>query len=240
MHTLFDALSTNPDVRAIVLSSSNPRAYTSGLDLVSAASSLSGDTSTAADPARRAVEMRRYLTRFQAAISSLEACEKPVITALNGICFGLAIDIASAADVRVASADARMSIKEVDVGLAADIGTLQRLPRAVGASGWISELALTGREFGAEEAARVGFVNRVLPDWAAAVDTALQLATLIAEKSPVAVTGTKALLKYSQEHTVAEGLEYTRAWNAAALQTDDLMAAVGATMQRKKPTFEKL
>lgn len=125
--------------------------------------------------------------------------------ALHGYCLGLAIDIAVCADVRVCARDARFAVKEVDVGLAADVGTLSRLGKVVGCGSWVKEVCLTGRGFGAEEAMRVGFVGGVEEGKEAVVGEAVRLAGVMAGKSPVAVQGTKELLNWSRDHGVADG-----------------------------------
>lgn len=163
-----------------------------------------------------------------------------VICILHDIAIGLAIDIACCADIRFATSNAIMAVKEVDIGLAADIGTLARLPKIVGATTWVKEVCLTARNFSAEEALRVGFVSNVFESKAAAVDAALGIAAAMAEKSPVAVQGTKELLNYGREHSVVDSLQYTKIWNSVALQGNDFKAAVGASMTKKKPKFAKL
>jgi len=129
-----------------------------------------------------------------------------VICVLHGISLGIAIDISSACDIRLAAADARMSIKEVDVGLAADVGTLQRFPRVVGNESWTKELAYTGRFFSAQEALDRGFVSAVFKTKEEAVEKGYSIAKDIAGKSPIAVQGTKHLLDYSRDHTIREGM----------------------------------
>jgi delta(3,5)-delta(2,4)-dienoyl-CoA isomerase len=131
-------------------------------------------------------------------------------------------------------------VKEVDIGIAADIGTLSRLPKAVGNFSWVKDIALSARIFGGDEALRVGLVSGVYKDKAEAVAEALKLASLIASKSPVAVLGTKELLNYSRDHSVQDGLAYTAVWNAAMLQTADMKDAMLSGMQKRKPTFAKL
>lgn len=163
-----------------------------------------------------------------------------VICVLHGFCLGLAIDMACTTDIRISSADAKLSVKEVDIGLAADIGTLSRLPKIVGSLSWVKDVTLSARIFSAEEALRVGFVSAVESDKDAAVKKALEMASLIAAKSPVAVQSTKAIVNWSVDHTVEDGLAYTKAWNSAALQTGDISEAVGATLGKRKARFEKL
>lgn len=180
---------------------------------------------------------------------------------MHGIALGLAIDIACCTDVRICSQDVRFAVKEVDIGLAADIGTLARLPKAVGSLSWVKDVCLTARDFGAAEALAVGFVSQVHESKAAALAAAIKTAGFIASKSPVAVQGTKDVLNHSRDHTVEDSmlappflallvfefwrltiadLKYTGVWNAAALQTNDVASALMSVMQKRKPTFEKL
>jgi delta(3,5)-delta(2,4)-dienoyl-CoA isomerase len=241
LRMIFRHLDPRPDVRAIILSGAGDRAFTAGLDIVNAASSSAlGPASTNEDPARRANHARRHILDYQSCVSSVEEGAKPVVCVLHGICFGLAIDLSSSADVRFATADARLAVKEVDIGLAADVGTLTRLPKIVGSHSWVKDVALTARVFGADEALRVGFVSAVAPDKKAALNMALQWAMAVAEKSPVAAQGTKEFLNYSRDHSTHEGLRHTAVWNSAALQTNDIPAAIQATREKSRPRFEKL
>ncbi|KOS47230.1 hypothetical protein ACN38_g1816 [Penicillium nordicum] len=239
MAQIFNRLSSDPRVRAIVLSGAGERAFTTGLDVKAASEGLLSSDAKA-DPARKAAVLRRNITAFQDCISAVERCEKPVIVALHGFSLGLGIDLSTATDVRLCSRDTRFAIKEVDIGLAADIGTLSRLPKVVGNYGWVKEVALTAREFGADEALRVGFVNAVYDNREATIAAAFKLASLIASKSPVAVQGTKEILNFSRDHSVQDGLRYTSVWNSAALQTQDVSAALLSGLQKRTPTFEKL
>jgi delta(3,5)-delta(2,4)-dienoyl-CoA isomerase len=159
---------------------------------------------------------------------------------LHGISYGLAIDMSTCADVRIAAADAQMCVKEVDIGLAADIGTLTRLPKVVGSFSWVKDVCLTARIFGAEEALRVGFVSQVQETKAKAVKAAIDLGALMASKSPVAVQSTKELLNHARDNTVASSLRYTGVWNSAMLQTSDVQRAMLSGIKKTKPTFEKL
>jgi len=120
------------------------------------------------------------------------------------------------------------------------VGTLSRLPRAVGNASWVKDVALTARVFGGEEALRVGLVSSVYKDKEEAVGEALKLAELISSKSPVATAGTKELLNYSRDRTVEDGLRYTAVWNAAMLQTQDVKDAMLSGLKKTKPTFSKL
>lgn len=239
MGQLFDQFSHDPSVRAIVLSGAGDKAFTAGLDVKAASESLLSPEADA-DTARKATQLRRHVGSFQDCITAVERCEKPVVVAMHGFSLGLAIDLSTAADVRVCARDVKFAVKEVDIGLAADIGTLSRLPKVVGNFGWVKEVALTARTFGADEALRVGLVNGVYDSKDAAVNAALATAGLMAKKSPVAVQGTKELLNWSRDHSVQDGLRYTAVWNSAALQTNDVPAALMSGLQKRTPTFEKL
>lgn len=254
---VFNQLSQDPSIRAVVLSGAGDKAFTAGLDVKAASQGLLSDEGTSSDPARKAASLRRHVSSFQDCISAVERCEKPVIVVMHGFSLGLAIDLSTAADVRVCARDTRFAVKEVDIGLAADIGTLSRLPKVVGSFGWVKEVALTARMFGADEALRVGFVNNVYESKQDAVRGALELARLMASKSPVAVQGTKEILNWSRDHSVQDGmfslfsltclvthfrlgLRYTTVWNSAALQTKDVSSALLSGIQKRTPTFEKL
>lgn len=242
LRSIFNQLSVDPEVRAILLTGAGDRAFTSGLDVQAASqgeSSLQG-TKSDVDGARTATKMRREVFDFQECITAVEKCEKPVICVLHGLSMGLAIDLSCCADVRLCAADTRMAIKEVDIGLAADIGTLSRLPKAVGSLSWVKDVCLSARFFDAAEALRVGYVSEVHENKAKAVAAGLGWATLIAEKSPVAVQGTKELLNHARDHSVDDSLRYTGVWNSAMLQSSDVSSALLSGIQKKRPTFEKL
>lgn len=128
---------------------------------------------------------------------------------MHGVAIGLAIDMSCCADVRICSKDTKFSVKEVDIGMAADIGTLSRLPKIVSSISWVKDVCLSARNFGADEALAVGFVSQVLESKGKAIEAAVKLATLISSKSPVAVQGTKELLNYSRDNTVENSRCYS-------------------------------
>lgn len=209
-------------------------------DTISQAASQGTLSQNATDAARTATSLRRHIYEFQACITALEKCEKPIIAILHGISYGLAIDLSLACDIRLCAADTRLTVKEVDIGLAADIGTLSRLPKAVGNYSWVKEVCLSARIFDSAEAEKVGLVSGVYNSKAETVAAGLKLATLIASKSPVAVQGTKEILNYSRDRSVEEGLRYTAVWNQAMLQTQDVKDAMLSGLQKKTPKFSKL
>jgi len=231
----FEIAKHDPDVKAIVLSSTFPKYFSAGLDLKEAKLDKEGE-----DPARKAIRMRQHVLDWQEPISNIESCDKPVIVATAGIAYGLAVDICCAADIRYASSDTVFSIKEVDIGIAADIGTLSRLTKIIGNESLARELAYTARPFSAEEAVKMGFVSRTFASHEEVVQAALTTARIIASKSPVAVMGTKHLLNHARDHTTADSLSYTALWNAAMTQTEDVKQAFQAFLKKSKPRFSKL
>ena len=157
----------------------------------------------------------------------MAACRKPVIAAVHGWCIGGGVDLISAADVRLASADAKFSIREARLAIVADVGSLQRLRGIIG-EGQLRELALTGKDITAERAEQIGLVNDVLPDQEALMAAALEMAGEMAANSPLAVAGTKAVLNEGREEDIARGLRHVALWNSAFLHSEDLLEAVAA------------
>ena len=229
---IFQWIDDTDEVRVVVLSG-NGKHFSSGIDLMMLAGVAN---ELGKDVGRNARLLRRKILTLQASFNAVDNCRKPVLAAIQGYCLGGAIDLIAACDMRYAAEDAQFSIKEIDIGMAADVGTLQRLPRIIG-DGMLRELAYTGRQFGAEEARSIGLVNRVYADQESLLAGVLEIAHEIAAKSPIAVTGTKAMVSYMRDHTVKDGLEYVATWNSAMLQSNDLRVAIAAHMSKQKPEF---
>jgi enoyl-CoA hydratase/carnithine racemase len=230
----FRSLGADPSVRAILLSGRG-RHFTAGLDLQYAAAQFPPSS----DPGRAAEARLRHIRWLQDAFSAAEEARPPVIAAIHGGCIGAGVDLATACDIRLASADAFFQVAEVDVAITADLGTLQRLTHLI-PDGIVRELAYTGRRMEAGEALRLGLVNRVEADREAAVAAGLALARAIAAKSPLAVAGAKMSLNYSRGRTVEEGLRHVALWNAGALVSADLTAAVQARLGKAEAEFRDL
>ncbi|GJE89233.1 ClpP/crotonase [Phanerochaete sordida] len=234
---VFNDISNDPSVRAVVLASSLPKLFSGGLDFGGMSSLDAFDK----DPGRKALQIREQIAQFQDAIAAPERCPVPVVAAIHGVAYGLAIDIVSACDVRYAAENVRFSVKEVDIGLAADIGTLARLPKITGNQSFVRELAFTGRDFTAAEALQMGLVSKVVSGGRdQVVAAALQTAKLIASKSPIAVLGTKRVLLHARDNTVQSNLEYVATWNSAMLQSSDTPSALKGAMEKKPATFPNL
>ncbi|GMR46839.1 hypothetical protein PMAYCL1PPCAC_17034, partial [Pristionchus mayeri] len=235
---VFTKLDVDPNCRAIVLSG-NGRAFCSGIDLKTLSSSIPMDVEM--DTARRSRHMLRWLESVQKSVTLVEKCCKPVIAAIHGFCLGAGVDLIAACDIRYCSKEVEFCVKEVAVGLAADLGSLNRLPKMVGNEGWLRELCYTARKFGLQEALEHGLVSRICDSPEAVVAAAKETAKAIAASSPVAVQGTKLVLNYSRDHTVDESLHYVALWNASQLQTDDVAASAVAVLTKgPKPAYAKL
>lgn len=202
---IFNRLSHDPDVRAVILTGNGDRAFSAGLDVQAAADTGISARGRDLDAARRGVAIQRHIQELQDTITAVEKCEKPVIAVLHGISYGLAIDMTCCCDIRICAKDTRFSIREVDIGIAADVGTLSRLPHSGVSMSFIKEVALTARDWTADEALRVGFVSAVHDSKAVALERALELGKLIATKSPVGVQGTKEVINYSRDHQISDG-----------------------------------
>lgn len=159
------------------------------------------------DAARAAFTIRRLILSIQRAVTAIESCAKPVICAAFGYSFGLAIDVGTACDVRLAASDTKFSVKEAAIGLAADLGTLSRLPKVGVSLSWVKEVAYTARTFDAAEALRVGFVSAVVEGGRkGVVERGVKMAEEMAALSPVAVQSTKRVVDFSRDHSIADGL----------------------------------
>eukprot|EP01063_Lacrimia_lanifica_P013834 TRINITY_DN2043_c0_g2_i2.p2 TRINITY_DN2043_c0_g2~~TRINITY_DN2043_c0_g2_i2.p2 ORF type:complete len:280 (+),score=130.30 TRINITY_DN2043_c0_g2_i2:63-902(+) len=230
----FERVRRDTSIRAVVVSG-NGKMFSAGLDLTD--TTISYETK---DVARRAHYLNQSILVLQEAFTAMERCPQPVIVVPHTGCYGGAVDLIAACDIRYTTQDCVFSIKEVDVGLAADVGTLQRLPKMSANHGLLKELAYTARNFTAQEALELGLATRVFPTKDAALGAAVATAKTIAAKSPVAVAGTKEAINYARDHTVEEGLRQIALWNAAMLQTEDVTKSAMAMLAKKKVKFAKL
>ena len=230
----FDWVDATPEARVAVLQAEG-KYFTAGIDL----QMMMGLPAHVADDCegRMREKLRRLILDLQDTLTSLERCRKPVLAAIHGGCIGGGIDLVTCADMRYASSDAYFTIKEIDIGMTADVGTLQRLPKLVG-EGIVRELAYTGRKFDAPEAKNIGLVNRVFESREALYAGVHEIAATIAAKSPLSIRGTKEMITYARDHSVADSLNYIATWNAAMLMSQDLTAAMTASMAKQVPVFK--
>jgi len=229
----FDWIDATPAARVAILAGEG-RNFCAGIDLAM----LAGVQQRIADPdgARSREALRRLILDLQDCLSSLERCRKPVLAAIQGACVGGALDLVTCCDMRYVAPDAIFSIKEIDIGMVADVGTLQRLPRLIG-DGMARELAYTGRHVDAEEAVRLGLANRIFGSPEALTAGVREIALAIAGKSPLATRGLKEVMNYSRDHSVADGLNYVATWNAAMLLSADLGECLAAQREKREANF---
>ncbi len=188
---------------------------------------------------RRAEAMRRLVLQLQACFNLLEEIRLPVLTAIQGGCIGGALDLVSASDCRYCSEDAFFVVKETELGMAADLGTLQRLPTIIPA-GLARELCYTARKLTAREALACGLVNQVFTDPDTLLEGVMRIAGQIASRSPLAVTGSKQMMNYARDHSLADSLSHMATWQAAMFQPTDMMQTFSANMRKQAPAYESL
>ena len=237
---ILDEIDKDASLRVLILSSTGKH-FCAGMDLKNFGS-LGNDAekkSNVPDKARIGESLYRVAKELQDMLSKLEKLRIPVLAGIQGGCIGGGLDLVTAADMRFASKDAFFCIQEVNIGMAADIGTLQRLPRVI-PEGKVRELAYTGRRMPADEALEAGLVNKVYESHEEMISGLKEMAAVIASKSPLAVYGTKAILNFSRDHTIAEGLEYNALWSGAMLPQEDMAEAMMSNMEKRDPEFQDM
>jgi len=226
----FRELGANDEVRVIVLAS-KAKAFCAGLDLKEfAAIGMKGT-------AKSSLEFPEKLRALFESCDSIEACPKPVIAAVNGMCIGGGLDIVSACDMRLCTEDASFSLREAAIGLVADMGVLQRLPHVIG-QGFTREMAFTARFYKAQEALAMGLVSAVYPDQPALLEGAKKLARQIAANAPLAVQATKEVLNASRHVPVEDGMSLAKHKNMVLMLSQDLKEAFVSFMEKRKPEFK--
>ena len=236
---VLDEINRNSDIRVVVMSSTGKH-FCAGMDLNAFSNGVDNiPDNKKPDSARVGEAIYRVAKELQEYISTLEKIRVPVIAAIQGGCIGGAVDLVTACDIRLASNDAFFCIQEVNIGMAADVGTLQRLPRIIPDSK-MRELAYTGRRMYADEAKETGLVSDTYDSQDKMLEAASSLAKEIASKSPVAIYGLKAVMNYSRDHSVKDGLEYNALWSGAMLSQKDMTEAMTANMEKREASFNDL
>mgnify|MGYP000140754588 FL=1 len=224
------------EARVIVLSSTGKH-FSAGMDL--AVFTSPNNIPSQGDPARIAENLRRVVLQLQDAFNVLEDARIPVLAAIQGGCIGGAVDMISACDSRYCTEDSFFTIKETQLGMTADLGTMQRLPQLI-PQGLMRELAYTGRNFDAAEAKDMGLVNKVYATQEQMLDGVMTIAKEIALQSPMAVAGCKEMINYSRDHSVADSLKYMATWQSGMFRPQDMMKCFAAKAQKTEPEFEPL
>ena len=222
-------------VRVVILSASGKH-FTAGMDLQVFEGMTTEDN---IEPARAAEKQRRWIMALQDVFSALETARMPVISAIQGACIGGGVDMICATDIRLCTSNAFFNIKETELGITADVGTLQRILHVM-PSGIARELAYTSRNFAADEALKCGFVNNIYDSQEEMLNAAHQLARSMAKHSPMAVNGVKEMLNYSRDHSVADSLNHMATWQGGMLQNQDILEAMTAAKEKRVPSFDDL
>lgn len=234
---LVDEISDRGQARAIVVSSTGKH-FSAGMDI---GVFTSGDLNDAdeVETGRARSNLRYNVLHLQDTFTAFERARMPVLAAMQGGVVGGAVDMVTACDMRYASADAWFCIHEINIGMTADVGTLQRLPKLI-PEGIVRELAYTGDRMSADRAKEVGLVNEVYADHESLLDGVLEIAQRIASRSPLAVHGSKEMINYTRDHSVAESLKYMAAWQTGMFQPTDVIESFGAQMEKREPEYDDL
>lgn len=234
---LVDEISDRGAARAIVVSSTGKH-FSAGMDIsVFTSGDLQNDDDVEVGRAR--ANFRYNVLHLQDTFTAFERARMPVLIAAQGGVVGGAVDMVTAADCRYATEDAWFCIEEINIGMTADVGTLQRLPKLI-PEGVVREMAYTGERMPAARAKEVGLVNEVYPDQETMLDAVMEIAARIASRSPLAIHGTKEMINYTRDHSVAESLQYMAAWQTGMFQPDDLLESFGARLEKRDPVYDDL
>jgi enoyl-CoA hydratase len=209
------------------------------MDLAVFSSEDSGLGGGAGEMGRIRARLRQTALMLQESFSAFEKARMPVLAAIQGGCIGGAVDMVTAADMRYCSADAFFVIQEINIGMTADVGTLQRLPKLI-PDGVAREMAYTGRRMTARRALEVGLVNEVFDTHEELLAGVLQIATEIASKSPLAVWGSKEMLTYARDHSVADSLNHIATWQTGMFQPSDMIESFTAKAEGREPNYPDL
>jgi enoyl-CoA hydratase len=226
--------------RVIVISSTGKH-FTAGMDLAAFASGTSiGTTRTTKERGRAGANLRFHAMDLQDTFNILERARMPVLVAIQGGCVGGGVDLTSACDCRYATEDAFFVVQEINIGMTADVGTFPRLCNLL-PQGVVRELAYSGRRLPAKKAQELGLVNEIFPTQDAMMKHVMALAKEIAEKSPLAVYGSKVMINYARDHSVADGLDYIATWQSGMYNPEmDMREAFMAKQEKRPANFEEL
>ena len=237
--SILEEINRNSDIRVVVMSSTGKH-FCAGMDLSAFSNGVEDiPDDKKPDSARIGEALYRVAKELQGYISNLEKIRVPVIAAIQGGCIGGAVDMVTACDIRLASKEAFFCIQEINIGMAADVGTLQRLPKIIPDSK-MREMAYTGRRMYADEAKESGLISDMYETQEEMLKGANKLAKEIASKSPVAIYGLKAVMNYSRDHSVSDGLEYNALWSGAMLSQKDMTEAITANMEKRDASFDDM
>jgi enoyl-CoA hydratase len=231
-------IDVNARARCIVISSTGKH-FSAGMDLAVFAGNSAISGAREADPQTAAERFRFNVKHLQDSFSCLDEARMPVLVAIQGGCIGGAVDMTSACDIRYATKDAFFCIQEINIGMTADVGTFPRLCKLI-PEGWVRELAYTGRRLPAAKAEQIGLVNAVFETHEAMLAHVMETAREIASKPPLAVTGSKVMINFARDHTIADGLDYIGLWNTSMFSPPHMQEAFKARQEKRDPVYPDL
>jgi enoyl-CoA hydratase len=234
---LVNDISDNAKARVIVISSTGKH-FTAGMD-ISVFTDGEGVSAAGGDQYARAEAFRQFVLTLQNSFNCLDNARLPVIAAVQGGCIGAGVDMTSACDIRFCTEDAFFQIAEINIAMTADVGTFPRLCKLI-PEGWVRELAYAGRRLSAAKAKEIGLVNDVFPAHEAMMSHVMALAAEIAEKSPLAVAGSKRMINYARDHSTADALDYIATWQAGMFSPPHMAEAFAAKAQKRAAVFPDL
>ncbi|MBV9992028.1 MAG: crotonase/enoyl-CoA hydratase family protein [Alphaproteobacteria bacterium] len=223
--------------RVIVVSSTGKH-FTAGMDLsVFAKSTTIGTQAAPQERGRKAANLRQHVLDIQETFNVIDRARMPVLAAIQGGCVGGGVDFASACDCRYATEDAFFVVQEINIGMTADVGTFPRLCHLL-PQGMVRELAYTGRRLPAKKALEMGLVNEIFADQEAMLAHVFAVAKDIADKAPLAVHGSKVMINYARDHSIADGLDYIATWQAGMYNPEtDMREALTARHEKRAASF---
>jgi len=247
----FNRIHDDRECRAVVVAGKGKH-FCAGLDLIDLMKlieqvSKPADSSAdlllqANDIGRKAKFLNGLISKFQNYFSSIETCAKPVVAAVHGSCVGAGFSLLAACDIRYAAADTVFHMRESEVGITPDLGSLQRIPKSIGNHSLFKEMIFSGKKFSAAQAEKMGFLSQTFADAETTKSAAIELAKTISSKSPIAVQGSKVCFRYSRDHTVYDGLRFMANWNMTMYQSEDLIKGIRAVADKSNdpPDFGNL
>ena len=231
---VINELDNDDEVRCIVIAGKG-ECFSAGIDITMFMSDFQINEDMSSTPADRK-KLKKQIQIMQDAFTALSKTSVPVIALAHGHCIGGATALTSACDIRISTKDARLSIGDTKLGLVADVGVLQRMPKIV-SKGDLRELAYTGRIFDGEYAEKIRFVSSTYDNFDDLYGAGVQLAEEIASNASNIVQGTKQVLDKGEDLTTQQALDFVQLWNTSFLITEDLREGVTAFMEKRKPKF---
>jgi len=231
---VIEELDNNEEVRCIVIAGKGD-GFSAGIDITMFMSDFQINEDMSSTPKDRK-KLKNQIKKMQDAFTALSKTTVPVIALAHGHCIGGATALISACDIRISTKDAKFSIGETKLGLVADVGILQRMPKIV-SKGDLRELAYTGKVFDGDYAEKIRFVSKTYKNFDDLFDAGVKLAEEIASNASNIVQGTKQVLDMGEDLTTEQALDFVQLWNTSFLITEDLREGVTAFMEKRKPKF---